>query len=225
MGFLEAPFENTLERFLKWQFDIGAKFDRRPKHEMFVGSLPEALARLDPLTTPPTKVLLIETCSRWTAFLDNGLRMSDPESAVGHLCSIMPCRGVVVHCAPDRSQTKDEDALRVYGIVSFKMFAPHRTDWLNRERSIVAMNDGGSWLFSAEGIEQPFEEPERYRARRIADRFTDQMLQRYCEALGIRLFDEAFYGTNAAVINTIQKLAPESPTMFLEEAQSHIISR
>src|SRR5215472_160478 len=216
MGFLEATLENTLERLLKWQSDIGAEFGRQPRYERFVGSLQQALVRLEPLTTPPTKVLLMETCSRWTAFFDNGLRMSDPESPVGHLCTIIPCRGVVVHCAPDRSQTRDRDALRIYGIVSFRMFSLHQTGWLNQERAVVAMNDGGSWLFSAEGIPQPFEEPESYKARRIADRFTDDMLERYCKALGIKLFDDFFFGMKAAVINTVQKLPAGAPVMSLE---------
>jgi hypothetical protein len=100
------------------------------------------------------------------------------------------------------------------------MFTSHQTDWLNQERAIVAMNDGGSWLFSADGIEQPFEELGSYKGRRIADRFTDQMLERYCEALGIKLFDEAFYGSKAAVVNTIQQLAPGSPVMSLKDAQT-----
>lgn len=223
-GFLEATLENTLEVFLKWQSEIGAELGRQPQHERLASSLRQALGRLEPLTTPPTKVLLLETHSRWTAFFDNGLRVSDPESPVGHLCTIIPCSGVVVHCAPDRSQTGNRDALRIYGIVSFRMFAARQTSWLNRERAVVAINDGGSWLFSADGIPQPFEEPQNYKARRIADRFTDEMLERYCKALGIGLFDEAFYGTKAAIINTVQQLAPGAPVMSLEGARSRIVA-
>jgi hypothetical protein len=104
------------------------------------------------------------------------------------------------------------------------MFVPHQTTWLNQERAVVAMNDGGPWFFSTDGVEQPFEEPARYSARRIVDRFTDDMLERYCKALDIGLFDEAFYGTHAAVINTIQRLAPGSPVMSLEDARSHVLA-
>jgi hypothetical protein len=150
--------------------------------------------------------------------------VSDPESPVGHLCTILPSRGVVVHCAPDRSQTRDRNALRIYGIVSFRMFAAQKTSWSNQERAVVAMNDGGSWLFSADGIQQPFEEPESYKARRIADRLTGKMLERYCKALGIRVFDKSFYGTKAALIKTIQKLPSGAPVMSLEEARSHIVA-
>ena len=86
------------------------------------------------------------------------------------------------------------------------------------------MNDGGDWLFSADGMQQPFEEPESYKARRIADRFTDEMLERYCKALVIGLFDKSFYGMKAALINTIQKLPPGAPVMSLDEARSHIVA-
>lgn len=225
IGFLEATFENTLEVFLKWQSEIGAELGRCPGSEIFTGSLEEALLRLEPLTTPPTKVLLIETHTRWTAFFDNGLRVSDPESQVGHLCTIIPCRGVVAHCAPDRSHLEGRDALRIYGIVSFQIFVAHQTQWLNQERAIVAMNDGGTWLFSATGVEQPFEEPEKYKARHIADRFTDEMLARYCDALGIKLFDEAFYTGKTVVIDTIQKLQPGAPVMSLQEAHARSSKR
>ena len=218
-GFLETKLENAMEVFLKWQLEIGAPFGRYPHHESFIATLPQALARLEPLTTPPTKVLLIETHSRWTAFFDNGLRASDPESPVGHLCTIIPCKGVVIHCAPDRNQGRATQALRVYGIVSFRMFVPHQTEWLNQERAIIAMNDGGSWLFSADGVAQSFEELGSYAARRIVDRFTDDMLERYCKALDIAFFDEDFYGKKGAVINTVQKLAIESPVMSLEEVR------
>ena len=33
VGFLETTLENALEVFLKWQSEIGAEFDRQPRHE------------------------------------------------------------------------------------------------------------------------------------------------------------------------------------------------
>ena len=79
------------------------------------------------------------------------------------------------------------------------------------------MNDGGRWLFSVNGKEQSFEEADKYRSRRISDRFTDEMLERYCRALDIDIFNEDLYGPKAAVVNTIQKLNPESPVMSFSE--------
>jgi hypothetical protein len=142
----------------------------------------------------------------------------DPSGSIVSLRQF--CQPVVLHCAPDRSWITDQHAIRTYGIVSFRMFVSHQTAWLNQQRAIVAMNDGGTWRFSADGAEQPFEEPQKYGARRSADRFTDEMLERYCKALGIGFFDESFYGKEAALIDTIQELAPGSPVMSLEQARS-----
>jgi hypothetical protein len=50
------------------------------------------------------------------------------------------------------------------------------------------------------------------------------MLERYCKALGIELYNESFYGMKAAVINTVQKLPAGAPVMSLEEARSHVVA-
>jgi hypothetical protein len=50
------------------------------------------------------------------------------------------------------------------------------------------------------------------------------MLERYCAAVGIRLFDNAFYGRKVAIVDTIQELAPGSPVMSLEEARKHTVA-
>ena len=64
---------------------------------------------------------------------------------------------------------------------------------------------------------QPFEEPEHYKERRIRDRLTDEMLERYCAALGIRLFDKAFYGPSGFLV-TVLYLPSGHRAMSLAEA-------
>jgi len=80
------------------------------------------------------------------------------------------------------------------------------------------MNDGGRWEFWARGTPQIYEEIDRYRERRIIDRFTPEMLSRYCEALGLRVFDWGFYGGDGIIgIHPIAEFAdgskPERLTM------------
>ena len=50
------------------------------------------------------------------------------------------------------------------------------------------------WVFISEGEVQPFEEPERYTERRIRDRLTSDMLERYCQAMGVDIFNANAYG-------------------------------
>jgi hypothetical protein len=221
IGFLEGNFEQIARVYLNWRQTL----QPAQKFEFIREDLERALERLEPLTTPWEKELLIATKTNWVAFFCNGLRGCDPESPIGHLCTIVPCRGVVVHCVPDRSDVRHPHALRIYGAVSFTLFGPYSTDWLNQERYVCTMNDGGKWAFFNQGQLQPFERPERYKMRRIRDRFTPQMLEEYCAALGIQLFDESFYGGNGLITQIPNQLVPDSPVMSLEEARKYTLIR
>jgi hypothetical protein len=72
--------------------------------------------------------------------------------------------------------------------------ADHRTEFLNLKRCVDVGCYEDGWEFTAKGPVLPFEHTERYRARRIRDRFTPEMLQSYCRALGIDVFNADFYG-------------------------------
>lgn len=220
IGFLEGEFEHICCTYLKWRKHLQSALS----YEFINTNLAGGLERLDPLVTPWDRELLICTGSKWVAYFNNGLRVSDPESPIGHLCTIVPCRGVVVHCVPDRSALRLRGALRIYGAVSFALFVPHQADWLNQERYICAMNDGGEWEFLLEGKQQPFEDPKIYKARSIQDRFTPEMLEKYCAALGIVLFDENFYG-GRALVNRMPDLGSQFPRMSLKEARIYTLIR
>jgi hypothetical protein len=56
---------------------------------------------------------------------------------------------------------------------------------LRSRRTLFAANDGGTWRFGESGERFDFEEPEAYGLRRIRDRFTPPMLDRYLAALGL----------------------------------------
>jgi hypothetical protein len=63
------------------------------------------------------------------------------------------------------------------------------------ERSIVAANDGGRWVFETHGKAFAFEDEEAYRRRTMASRFTGQMLHDYLLALGVPADSEPDWAT------------------------------
>jgi hypothetical protein len=73
------------------------------------------------------------------------------------------------------------------------MYGPEQTEWLNLVRALSAVQDQGRWEWTATGIVQSFEDVAMYQKPRVRDRFTPDMLARYCAALGIQLFDDDFY--------------------------------
>jgi hypothetical protein len=110
----------------------------------FSAPLPAALLRLEPLTTPQDRYVLIETHSSWTAIFSNGLRVNDVGSPVAHLPTILKCRGLEISCVPDRSDRHAKDGLQIYGAVVFTLYGSEKTDWLNRIRHVGVTKDVGS---------------------------------------------------------------------------------
>lgn len=74
----------------------------------------------------------------------------------------------------------------------------------------------GSLIRVLPGLQQP----ERYKARRMRDRFTSEMLEAYCGALGIEVFESSFYGPRAVLVRTELRLPPDALSLTLEEAQA-----
>jgi hypothetical protein len=114
------------------------------------------------------------------------------------------------------------DIVRPYGATTFSLYGPNKTEWLNRIRSISAYNEGDHWVFQAQGEIQPYEQVEHYRKRRIVDRFTPELLESYCRALGIEPFEEEFYGPRCLLAETTKRAAPPGPAMSITEARSHL---
>ncbi len=218
-GFVESSFAQFSTAFLQWRHQINEKFGTQTERKSFRASLSESLLALEPLTTPLDRYLLTETRSSWSAIFSNGLHVNDVHSPVSYLPSVLKCRGLEVVCVPDRSALAGKDALRIYGAVVFALYGPSKMDWLNRIRSVSLTKDVGGWEFAANGEVQPYEQTENYRKRRV-DRFTPEMLESYCAALGIELFNADFYGEESLLEHT--KRASQGPTMSIAEARSHL---
>ena len=81
------------------------------------------------------------------------------------------------------------------GATGFALYVSDSTNGtcLNIRRSVFAVFDS-KWTFDAVG--EPlleFEETEQYKARRIRERFTPEMPDKYLRCFGIRLFAPEFY--------------------------------
>ena len=192
IGLLNCSYCRAHTAFVEW----GKKIYEVVEFEEEDSSLEQKLERLKPLEPVPRQQLMVSTVSDdWVAFFDNGSGGSDPVSTVGYLAQQLACRGLIATAVPNTYK----DGKGLYGAVQFELFAPHCTEFLNYERSVFAANDGGRWAFGATGIGQPFEETEQYTNRRIIDRFTPDMLRRYCHALGVYIESHEFYGRQSVL--------------------------
>jgi hypothetical protein len=186
-GFLEAQFTAVVDADREWRRTIG-DYPSRPQ----IGDLADALSALLPLTAPLSRYILVGTNGSWTAYFDNFRNGGDPWSPIPHLARMLGCRAVAIFWAP---QTRT-----AYGGSRFDLYGQRPADALNYTRSVSAINDGGRWDWSAIGHVQPFEETDAYSAKRVRDRLTPEMLDRYCRALGIRPFDSEYYGRHGLLV-------------------------
>ena len=215
IGFLEAPVEQVASALEKWR----TGHCRSVTAAEIADPLPQLFHRLEPLTVPRRRELVLATTAGWAAYFDNGAKGGDPASTVGHMATVLKCRGLAIKCVPDTLNDSIKNARGTYGAVQFELFAAEAKEFLNYERTISVANDGGKWVFSANGTIQKFEKPEYYRAKRVQDRFTPELLEAYCVAIGLKPFDPSFYRAPAFLVVVNDPLPPGSSPVSLKEAR------
>lgn len=223
IGFVEADCATVVNAFLDWFKEL-----KKPVRERLVsGPLRTVLPSLLPLTNLDRfRVLFVPTASPWTAYFDSLWSGPDPGGILGYLApERIGCRGLSMTAVPHTLRRTPAGSRGRYGSVQFGLSGPDGEPPGNAIRVIYAANDGGRWEFGQFGEPLPFEETERYRARRVRDRFTMEMLRDYLQALGIRAFDEAFYlppeDNSAVLLEQTRRRSPHLKEYTLAEARAH----
>ncbi len=212
-GFLDAPMGQVAEFVRDWRQRLGHEVSTYSIDDSF----PESLRRLEPLTVATqVRELFLRTTGTWTAYFVNGAPAPDPWSPTMVIAKGLECRALVVGCA-SMAAPSGEPA-RVPANVRMDLLGPESQSILYSVRGIQVAWDGSRYVFVASGQAQPFEEPSRYLARRVVDRFTPELLDRYAQALGIRIFDQSFYDHTGILVEHSVRYAHESYT--IEEAQA-----
>lgn len=220
MAFLELGVDEAVRAFVERQVQVESwrrvTLGSRP---IVAQSLEEALTELLPLTNVECKrYLFVPTKSRWTAFFENDVNGTDAFSTIGYLVGRTGARGLRLTTVP---HTLRSDGGR-HGAAIFELYAAGEE--LNVQRVVSASNDGGRWRFDEAGEELDFEEVESYRQeRKIRNKLTAEMLQRYAKHLGLEPFDDRFFlpeGEAAILIEKYGDICTDSEEFSLEEART-----
>jgi hypothetical protein len=202
IGFVELGLDEVAAGLEKWRRILYPRVEVMRPTEGF----PEVLRRLEPLITGARPRELLVGIGQWTAYFDCHLYGTDTQPVISYLCRELHSRGLTTQ-ASGRT-----------GAVEFQLVGPVPATFLNFIRGVTVAHDG-KWLFSEAGPVQPFEEPVAYGARRVRDRFTSDMLKRYCLALGVDVFNGAAYGPDAVLITSQVVKAKGYLSKSLAEAQ------
>ena len=183
------------------------------------GTLPELLDKLLPLSDWPRRRLLIETENKdWTAVFANCKR--DPNLEVALKNHFSEVRGVTTVKVEDEPRSiKRIPNARSRGLWGSRGLTVYDKDGLRRW---LSLRNFEPWRFDQNGEPYPFEDLDRYNARKTPDRFTHDMLVEYCLQLGLRPFDESFYAPNGRgiVVEEIAEDYDERDKYTLAEARA-----
>lgn len=221
LGFVDCQFDRFSNELIMAQQQIYTRFGIRADIDRFDASLPKALSKLEPLTSPADSYLLIETRSSWTAVFGNGFYANNLLDRMSSVLGILECTGLEVVCVPDRSDRTAKDAFRPYGHFSFTLHRWRRSHPTSRIRQVAVIRTAEGWRFTSEGVVQAFEQPKNYQNQDNANRLTPEILAAYCATLDIRLFDPSFYGGRCLLSHCNISTLP-APRMTLLEAQSRL---
>jgi hypothetical protein len=216
-GFLRVEFDTAVDALHRWRTDLDGD---TVAVEYLTGGLDETLPKLEPLIGGATpRELLISASDGWVAYFDCSLQGTDAVSPIGYLSRTIGCQGLSIATVPHTSGRPGVKNGRLGG-VQFELFGPYKTEFLNYVRTIgVVYDDSGKWRFDATGTEQWFEDTAAYRARRVRDRFTSTMLERYCKAMDLDVFNPATYGPRAALIRSPRPTPKGGYVMSLQQVQ------
>ncbi|MDP3276794.1 MAG: hypothetical protein Q8Q09_16460 [Deltaproteobacteria bacterium] len=195
-GLIEAPLDAVAEGFARWQRSLGRTLQERTMDSGFA----DVLAALLPLSMGKRRCALVQTDSPWTAVLQSGTQGSDPTPIVRVLSQCMGTRAMRV-CARERATIWELFAPNVQGPV----------------RTVFTVREAKRWRFGQSGQALAHEPTERYALPSVRARFDRGVLAACVGPLGVRPWDDAFFGARAVVVEREARVR-EPPELTLAEA-------
>lgn len=180
-------FECDVDVFAEW-LEHGLEGGWRRRHPAWP-SLEAALKELQP-SVPLGRYACVPSGS-WTVLLSNGPTGTDVGMLPRYAARELNCRAVRAVSSADGPNQYAARVLAVYG--------PAGTSPSGLERSIVAANDGGKWVFEVAGEPFAFEDLTAYENRAKAKRFDTRLLYEYLSALGVPTDSEPIWSEAVVV--------------------------
>lgn len=194
-GFVEGSIGDIGDELLRWRSELGY----RPGSRTVRGDLVAQIRELSPLLDVARPRELLVECGNWVAYFDSFARSTDAVSTCSELADRLDVRALKITCAPEILSFK---GMNSGPAMQFHLWGPEGVGPLRYVRTIDAVKNDERWTFELSGETLEFEKTESYANRRIVDRLTARMLQSYCSALGIDVFNADAYGPKAVLIES-----------------------
>jgi hypothetical protein len=184
VGFFRAPLDKVVRSVKPWR-----SARRSPWTTTRHADLDTALAAHRPYAFRSAHAVFAVAAAdgAWTVTIDSAFPFADVAGYMKARALLdVKCEFAAVEWVPA--------APDIFANATFVHFRPERR-FLRRPQSpgdtrwIQASDQDTAWEFDASGPARPFEEPQRYTARRKADRLTFDQLERYLAGVGVPVDD------------------------------------
>lgn len=180
-GLIKASPEAAAEAYIKWQTPLVREYGQRLKVETISTDLDSALEGLLPIIPSSTRHLFFPCRNGWTILFENGFQGTD-NTPVCMLAKSMP--SVTIRVVENSILSTFHYPATIWSVYDGDQWP---------KRHVAAMDDGGQWVFPQVGEPLPFEDLEKYKTRRIRDRFTPTLLRQYLAEFSAFPYDLDFY--------------------------------
>jgi len=197
IGVIGAGPEKVSHTIKDWC--AGALWARDAKHITIsreCRSLGDAMSRMQPLGLAD-KFLQVETIDGRTALFGNSF-FAVPELLIWSSAIELQVPAYYIRNVPNTISHDQRSG--EYGARILEFRKPEDPYGTRPTFYIGVINDAGKWWFGRDGDEQSFEEVQAYRALRKPNRFTVDMLVRYCRELKIPVYDSEWYSDRITII-------------------------
>jgi hypothetical protein len=200
MVFFKMPMDDLVPKLYQRELEIKQKWRSEDEVKCWPvsGCLPKMLDGLLPLASPSDKIL-VASHGDWATYIQNGFRVVDvdPYSQPGYMAERLRALTVTVVLVEDEPGGQP-------GSIQFEM-KDFRNGRENLKMRYVLAHKESRWEFESKGEPFPFEDVEQYKARRIKDRLTVGMVEKYCLNFGIHLFDPEYYRDGYIIQGVVSK--------------------
>ena len=189
-----ASFDEVRDHWLAWHRRGWTPYGFNIPDQRFNHALDTKLDALLPLDRKAR--LITETRDGRIAIFSNHLNGGDGSTDADYLATHYKRQRVRVVMAEDRPKMGSLGSTQ-FGWADWGTKIDH---WVGHAFRYVGATKESRWVWDDGGEPFVWEEVEAYKEKRIRDRLTPEMVERYCAHLGIDLFDPDYYSGRAMIV-------------------------
>lgn len=192
-GFVKTDASTLSDYIYHWRTNIQGRHSRTIVSQNMYAVAPTLRAPVS--TWDIDQFMVVSTQNpEWVAYFDNSVRGGDPSATLELAARDLNTQAVLVGARPFVSDNSNDPL----GAYQFWYMLGGGDE--ARTIDLIQESAGPHYHFEEQGPLQDWELPEQYRSVNLNERFDLELLEKYCKALGLDVYDTGFYAGPCVII-------------------------